>query len=182
MTYLHLLQKFIYLFGMDHFWHFFPTKIINQPIIIIIIIVRDINILKVAFKILAQNNPLDQYSCTKKLNVKWGYDLHVWLMKRSSWKWQWNWMQVNTLLLGEIGDVFKSFQNGLANSWAIFLSAKTSYGKIVYSPSEILIGVKQEGQKAARKRRRPRTWEKSTLVMGKRQQLTAHRNISLSFR
>ncbi len=112
---------------------------------------------------MAQNNPLDQYSCTKKLNVKWGYDLHVWLMKRSSWKWQWNWMQVNTLLLREISDVFKSFQNGLTNSWAIFLSTKTSYGKIVHSPSEILIGVKQEGQKAARKRLRPRTCEKSTL-------------------
>lgn len=36
-------------------------------------------------------------------------------------------------------------------SWAILLSTKTSYGKIVHSPSEILIGEKEEGEKAARK-------------------------------
>ncbi len=56
------------------------------------------------------------------------------------------------LLLEEISDVFKSFQNGLTNRWAIFLSNKTSYGKIVHCPSEILIAEKQEGEEAARKR------------------------------
>lgn len=81
-------------------------------------------------------------------------------MKKSRRKWQLNWMRVNTLLLGEISNLFKSFQNGLTNSWAIFLSTKTSYGKIVHSPSEILIGKKEEGEKAARKRRRPRMCER----------------------